>query len=193
VTGEKSRLRAHEIRSQSDAILVGIGTVLADDPSLTVRLPGYIRKDGWPLRVLLDSQLRLPLKARILDPGPRTVIFTSPKASKTRQRALEKKKAVVFRVPEAKKMLSLRAVLKHLHELGVRALLVEGGGRVHGSFLRERLADEAQLWIAPKVFGEGPAWVRGVAYLNPQQTPRLIDTRMEAVGMDYLLTGRWEE
>ncbi len=77
--------------------------------------------------------------------------------------------------------------------MGVRTLLVEGGGLVHGSFLGERLADEAVLWIAPKVFGEGPAWVRGVAYLDPQQTPRLKDAKIDKVGEDYLLTGRWEE
>jgi diaminohydroxyphosphoribosylaminopyrimidine deaminase/5-amino-6-(5-phosphoribosylamino)uracil reductase len=121
------------------------------------------------------------------------LVFTSPGASRIRQRSLEKKGAVVFRVPEAKKVLSLRAVLKELHRWGVRTLLVEGGGRVHGSFLGEKLADEALLWIAPKVFGEGPAWVRGVAYSDPQQTPLLKDTKVEKWGDDYLMTGRWEE
>src|SRR5208283_2640070 len=66
VTGEKARRKVHELRSRSDAILVGVGTVLADDPSLTVRLPGYHREDGWPLRVVLDANLRLPRRARVL-------------------------------------------------------------------------------------------------------------------------------
>ncbi len=193
VTGEKSRLKAHELRSRADAILVGMGTVLADDPSLTVRLPGYRREDGWPLRVVLDAHLSLSTKARVLEGSPRTLVFTSRQASASRQRALESRGAVVFRVPGAKKMLSLRAVLKELHQFGVRTLLVEGGGLVHGSFIREHLADEAVLWIAPKIFGEGPAWVRGVAYLNPQQTPRLKGARLEPMGEDFVLTGNWEE
>ena len=193
VTGEKARLKAHELRSRADAILAGVGTVLADDPSLTVRLPGRHREDGWPLRVVLDADLRLPMKARVLGKGPRTVIFTSRKASLSRQKALEKRGAGVFRVSDSKKMLSLRAVLTKLYQLGVRTLLVEGGGLVHGSFLRERLADEAALFIAPKVFGEGPAWARGWAVPDPQHTPRLTRVKIESLGEDWLLTGRWEK
>lgn len=191
VTGEKARRKAHELRSGSDAILVGVGTVLADDPSLTVRLPGYHRGDGWPLRVVLDAGLRLPRRARVLRKGPRTLVFTSKKGSLSRQRALEKRGASVFRVSDSKKMLSLRAVLKKLFQMGVRTLLVEGGGLVHGSFLRERIADEAALFIAPKVFGEGLAWARGWAVPDPQKGPRLKDVKIESMGEDWFLTGHW--
>jgi len=193
VTGERARRKAHELRSRADAILVGIGTVLEDDPSLTVRKPGYHRNDGWPFRVVLDADLQLPLTAQLLKKGPRTVVFTSTQASLSRQRALEKREAGVFRVPDAQKMLSLRAVLKKLYQMGVRTLLVEGGGRVHGSFLKEGLADEAALFIAPKVFGEGPAWVRGWGVSAPPQAPRLTGVRMESLGEDWLLTGHWEK
>lgn len=192
VTGEKARRKAHELRSRSDAVLVGVGTVLADDPTLTVRLPGYHRADGWPLRVVLDADLRLPLGARVLRKGPRTLVFTSQKVSLARQRAVEKLGAGVFRVPDAKKMLSLRAILKTLYQMGVRTLLVEGGGLVHGSFLKERFADEAALFIAPKVFGEGPAWARGWAVLDPQKGPRLKGVKIETMGEDWFLTGRWK-
>ena len=193
VTGDKARRKAHELRSQSDAILVGVETVLKDDPSLTVRKRGFHRKDGWPLRIVLDSDLRLPPKARILKKGPRTLVFTSHRASVSRQKTLEKQGTGVFRVPDTQKMLSLRAILNRLYQMGVRTLLVEGGGRVHGSFLKERLADEAALFIAPKVFGEGPAWARGWAVPNPQNTPRLKDVKVERLGEDWLLTGRWEK
>jgi diaminohydroxyphosphoribosylaminopyrimidine deaminase/5-amino-6-(5-phosphoribosylamino)uracil reductase len=193
VTGDKARRKAHELRSQSDAILVGVETVLKDDPSLTVRKRGFHRKDGWPLRIVLDSDLRLPPKARILKKGPRTLVFTSHKASVSRQKTLEKQGTGVFRVPDTQKMLSLRAILNRLYQMGVRTLLVEGGGRVHGSFLKERLADEAALFIAPKVFGEGPAWARGWAVPNPQNTPWLKDVKVERLGDDWMLTGRWEK
>jgi diaminohydroxyphosphoribosylaminopyrimidine deaminase / 5-amino-6-(5-phosphoribosylamino)uracil reductase len=193
VTGDKARRKAHELRAQSDAILVGVETALADNPSLTVRLPGFNRKDGWPLRVVLDSDLRLPPQARILKQGPGTVVFASPKASTVRQKALEKRGAAVLRVPGSKKMLSLRPLLRHLFRMGVRTLLVEGGGLVHGSFIKEGLADEAALFIAPKVFGAGPAWARGWAVHDPQRSPRLMDMKMEPMGEDWLLTGRWEK
>jgi diaminohydroxyphosphoribosylaminopyrimidine deaminase/5-amino-6-(5-phosphoribosylamino)uracil reductase len=191
ITGEKARRKVHELRSRSDAILVGVGTVLSDDPSLTVRLPGHHRADGWPLRVVLDADLRLPLRARVLRKGPRTLVFTSRRGSPSRQKELENRGAEVFRVSDSKKMLSLRAVIKKLYQLGVRTLLVEGGGLVHGSFIRERLADETALFIAPKVFGEGPAWVRGWVVLDPQKGPRLKDVKIESMGEDWLLTGRW--
>ncbi len=193
VTGDKARRKVHELRAQSDAILIGVETALKDNPSLTVRLPGFNRKDGWPLRVVLDSDLRLPPKSRILNQGPGMVIFTSQKASRMRQKALEKRGADVLRVIGTQKMLSLRALLKSLFRMGVRTLLVEGGGLVHGSFIKEGLADEAALFIAPKVFGAGPAWARGWAVRDPQRSPRLKDVIMEPMGEDWLLTGCWEK
>lgn len=192
ITGPSARRRAHELRAQSDAVLVGSGTVLKDDPSLTVRLPGFNRKDGWPLRVVLDSGLRTSPRAKLLMGPAKTVVFASFEASNAKERALALRGAAVFRVPSNGKMLSLKAVLKVLHSLQVRTLLVEGGGEVHASFLREKLADESALFIAPKVLGgPGPSWAGGAGIENPNLAPYLKGVQMERVGSDFLLTGKW--
>ena len=136
ITGEKARHKNHELRSMADAILVGSETARKDDPSLTVRLPGWKRVDGWPIRVLLDSKLRSSLQLQLFKGSPKTVVFTSTHAPLARQKLLEGKGVGVFRVPSRGKMLSLKAVLGVLHSLHVRVLLVEGGGQVHASFLR---------------------------------------------------------
>ena len=192
ITGQSARRINHQLRSRADAILVGIGTALKDNPSLTVRLPGFARKDGWPLRVVLDSRLRIRPGARVFLGKPKTVIFTSLLASKAKEKALLKRGAMVFRIPFSRKMLSLKAVLRILHSLQVRSLMVEGGGQVHASFIREKRADEAALFISPKVFGgEAPTWVGGRGIENPNRAPYLKDIRVERVGQDLLLTGKF--
>lgn len=191
ITGPQARQRTHELRAQSDAILVGSGTALKDNPSLTVRLPGFHREDGWPLRVVLDSKLRISPRSNLFKGSAKTVVFTSPSASGDKERALARSGAAVFRVPLRGKMLSLKAVLKVLHSLRVRSLMVEGGGEVHASFIREKLADEVALFIAPKVLGgRGPSWVGGPGIENPNLAPYLKDVRFEKIGADLLLTGK---
>ncbi|HTC19742.1 MAG TPA: bifunctional diaminohydroxyphosphoribosylaminopyrimidine deaminase/5-amino-6-(5-phosphoribosylamino)uracil reductase RibD, partial [bacterium] len=191
ITGEEARRKTHELRAQADAILVGSGTALNDNPSLTVRLPGYHRSDGWPLRVILDSRLRLNPSAKIFQGNEKTVVFTARSASKALESAILRRGASVFRVPSRGKMLSLGAILKVLHTLQVRSLLVEGGGEVFASFIREKRADEVALFVSPKIFGgKAPSWVGGAGIENPNNTPYLKDIQVEKVGMDFLLTGR---
>lgn len=192
ITGDGSRRRVHELRAKSDAILVGIGTALKDDPSLTVRLPGWHRKDGFPLRVVLDSFLRLPLRARLLKGPTQTLVFTSFSASLARQRALESRGALVFRVPSSGKLLSLRAILRVLRAFPVRSLLVEGGGEVHASFIREGLADSLALFLSPKMIGgRAPSWIGGTGLENPNLAPYLKDMTVEKMGADLLVQGHF--
>jgi len=184
ITGKKARRKVHEARSNSDAVLVGSGTALQDDPSLTVRLPGWTRKDGWPLRVLLDGDLRVGPSARIFRDHPRTLVFCSKSASRLKEKALSRSGAWVFRVAREGKMLSLKAVLKVLHSLGVGTLLVEGGAKVHEGFLREGLADEALFFVARRKVGwRGPRLDLGGIL------PRFKDLKMEKLGEDFLLSG----
>ena len=193
ITGEKARRRAHELRSRVDAILVGSHTARTDNPSLTVRLPGYRRQDGWPLRVVLDSKLRIGLRSNLTRGRAKTVVFTSLAASRTKEKAFERKGILVFRVPLLKKMLSLRAVLKKLHSLQVRTLLVEGGSEVHDSFIREKLLDEVALFISPRILGAGAkAWLDGRGLGGFWGEGRLRNVRLEQVGTDFLLTGQWK-
>ena len=192
ITGEAARKWAHLLRAQSDAILVGSRTALMDDPSLSVRLPGFGRKDGRPFRVVLDSTLRIKPRAKIFQGPQKTLVFTSPRSSPSKQRTLEKQGAVVFRVPYRRKMLSLRAILRILHSFNVRTLMVEGGGEIHASFLREKLADELALFVAPKILGgKALSWVGGKGVGNPNMAPLLKDMSVEKVGEDFLIRGKF--
>lgn len=157
VSGEGSLRLAHELRAAHDAVLVGIGTVLADDPKLTVRLvPG-----DSPVRVVVDSRLRIPLDANILDTSvARTIIATTPLASEERAAAIRARGAEVLRVKaDADGHVDLRDLLARLRVDGIRSVLVEGGRGIITAALRDHLVDRLTVCIAPKVIGEGIAAV----------------------------------
>jgi diaminohydroxyphosphoribosylaminopyrimidine deaminase/5-amino-6-(5-phosphoribosylamino)uracil reductase len=168
ITGEAARADVHRLRDTHDAVLVGVGTVLADDPWLTARRSGA--RD--PIRIVLDGNLRTPATARLLPKrrGPRTIIATRARAPEAKARALEKAGAEIWRFePHANGRLPLHLVARRLGELGLTSVLVEGGGEVHASFLDARLADEVILYVAPRaVGGMAPSWVggRGVGTLH---------------------------
>ncbi|HEV2249845.1 MAG TPA: GTP cyclohydrolase II [Candidatus Limnocylindria bacterium] len=157
VSGERSLRLAHELRAAHDAVLVGIGTILADDPKLTVRLaPGRS-----PVRVVVDSTLRIPPEASVLDTAAaRTIIATTPGAPAERAAALVARGAQVLRAkadPDGR--VDLRDLLARLRAGGLRSLMVEGGRGIITAALRERLVDRLTVCIAPKVIGEGIAAV----------------------------------
>ena len=157
VSGEGSLRLAHELRAAHDAVLVGIGTVLADDPKLTVRLaPGRS-----PVRVVVDSQLRIPPEANVLDTAnARTIVATTALASEERAAAIRARVAEVLRVKsDADGHVDLRELLARLRENGIGRVLIEGGRGIITAALRERLVDRLTVCIAPKVIGEGIAAV----------------------------------
>ena len=159
ITSEEARLDVHRLRAQSDAILVGIGTVLADDPLLSARIEGG--RD--PARVVLDTKLRTPLDARLLRRGPRIIIACAEAAPKSREKALAAAGAEVWRLPTHRNgRLDLHPLARRLADVDIQSVLVEGGGEVHAYLLDKRLCDELVLYVAPKVVG-GPAksWVGG--------------------------------
>jgi GTP cyclohydrolase II len=157
VSGDRSLRLAHELRAAHDAVLVGIGTVLADDPRLTVRLvPG-----DAPLRIVIDSRLRIPLEANVLKTADaRTIIATTPHASEERAAAIRARGARVLRAKaDADGQVDLSDVLARLRAEGIRSLLIEGGRGIITTALREGLVDRLTVCIAPKVIGEGIAAV----------------------------------
>ncbi len=156
VSGERSLRLAHELRAAHDAVLVGIGTVLADDPKLTVRLvPG-----DSPVRVVVDSHLRVPLDANVLRTADaRTIVATTALASEERAAAIRMRGAEVLRVKDDDGQVDLRDLLAHLRGAGIRSLLIEGGRGIITTALRERVVDRLTVCIAPKVIGEGIAAV----------------------------------
>jgi diaminohydroxyphosphoribosylaminopyrimidine deaminase/5-amino-6-(5-phosphoribosylamino)uracil reductase len=160
ISSKASRRDVHKIRQRVQAILVGIETVLADDPLLTVR-PDRGRQ---PLRVVLDTDLRIPLQCKLLKTVKKApvLIVTGRNANPEKRKKLAEKGAEVVTVPMEKGRRDLTYLLKLLGKRGIAQLLVEGGAKVITSFLRQRLADEVIIYIAPKILGE-----KGVAQISP--------------------------
>lgn len=176
ITSEAARRVVHQLRDGMDAVLVGSGTLLSDDPALTTRIEGG--QDALP--VVMDSQLRCPSGAKVLQSSRRAVIYCAEDAP---QRDLN---ADIVRVRSTDMGLDLEAVLRDLVERGVHNLLVEGGGGVHRSFLQSGLADRLLLFMAPRVLAGGPGFVGGTPLgLGEGYSFRLIGSRK--VGPDMLL------
>jgi diaminohydroxyphosphoribosylaminopyrimidine deaminase/5-amino-6-(5-phosphoribosylamino)uracil reductase len=194
ITGKQSLRRVHALRNQFDAILVGIGTALVDDPSLTTRLHGSGSGQD-PLRVVLDAELRLPASAKMLqqESPAETWIFCARGANKKRRSKLEESGAVIKTVPVTSKgKLDLKAVLTALGNSKVSSLLVEGGSRVHGSFLETGLADHLLLFVAPKFIGEqGVPLVALASKKKKKDLPQLKIIKTSRYGEDVLLEGRF--
>lgn len=198
ITGPKARERVHRQRRESDAVLVGAGTLLADDPRLTVRLPGSAG-DG-PLRCVLDPLLACPTNARLLgaldedEGGGAVILFTgdglsedAPRAA--RAEALRKAGAEIVEMPRQADRLDLSAVLADLGKRAVLGVLVEGGSRAAGAFLSSRLVDRLWIHIGPVVLGgEGtvPAFA-GFGANTLQEAVRLRHLRCEQVGDDVAM------
>lgn len=191
ITGEESRRMVHRLRDRVDAILVGRGTALADDPSLTTRLATGRGRD--PLRIVLDSKLSLPPSLRMLrqPSAAATWIFCGPGVAADKVRTMTEAGAVVKTVPlNERGELDLKAVLGELGRAGLHSLLVEGGGRVHGAFLRAGLVDEVRIFVAPLFLGaDGVPLLDDIGVEQVSLAPRFSTTRVRRLGQDVLIEG----
>lgn len=192
LSGPESSRMTHRLRAAHDAILAGVGTILADDPLLTARLA----EGENPQPVILDSRLRTPLEARLLRDNPRRVwIACTPAAAPARRMALEERGATVIPLaagPDGR--VDLPSLLACLHERGVRRLMVEGGASVITSFLAQGLVDWVVLTVAPVFLGglhavEEPPWRSSSSQLL---LPRLRIIETEQMGEDLAILGRME-
>ena len=184
VTGEAARAHVQELRHQSDAILTGIGTILADDPQLTDRT-GKPRRRPL-LRIILDSRLRLPLNLRIAQTAKDDVLVFWASGDAQQRQQLEQFGVRIEQVPESSGgHLNLAAVLKRLGELEIASLLIEGGSHLNTAALDEGIVDKVMFYIAPQVFGQ--AAVPFTAALKKPLT--LLDTTVYRFGEDFATEG----
>ncbi len=182
LTGIEARAKAHEIRAMNDAVLVGIGTVLKDNPELTVRHVKGVN----PKRIILDSNLRTPPDAKIISDDGKCIILTrcndENKISKLKDSGAE-----VVTLAE----LSVKNVLDSLTEHGILNLMVEGGAEVLSSFIKSGLADCADFFYAPKIFGEGKGFEFSMNFNSPSEAFSLRDVQTKLCGKDILIEGRF--
>jgi len=192
ITGAASRRLVQEMRRECDAVLVGINTVLADDPQLTARDQEGSPLLRQPLRVVLDSQCRMPPHAKMLGEPGNTLIVTSEDASPVRVAELSDRGAQVLQVPlNEPGRVDLPETMAELGRRDVVNLLVEGGGMVLGSLFDSGLVDKVYAFIAPKIIGgeAAPAPVGGTGAPTMAQSCQLERTRWEQVGEDWLMIG----
>lgn len=190
ITGEDARLYVQQLRVESDAIMVGIGTVLADDPLLTVRLPGESKK---PLRVILDSSLCLPEDSKLVQTArevPVIVAAVRGKYQEQKRVLLEQQGVEVWDFPGVDGRVNLENVLEELGKREVVALLLEGGGTLNSSFLEGGLVDKFILFLAPLIIGgrDAPGAFGGAGYPRLKDALGLGNLGIERIGRDLMVT-----
>ena len=186
ITGEEARHKVHELRNQNDAVLVGINTVIADDPELTVR---GIENGNSPVRIVLDSKARIPVNSRIFQSDGTTVIIA------TGNKALSRKWP---NLPNLKILSSPTAtpeitwILSELHKLGLKSLMVEGGSHTYASFLKSGAVDRMLLFIGPKIIGgqEALSWCGELGVDQLDQALQIDISSITTVGEDWLINAK---
>jgi len=186
ITSYKARVEAHRIRSESDAIIVGIGTVLADNPQLTVR---HVRGKN-PVRIVLDSNLQIPFKCHLLSDNHvhKTIIATTSNDS-TKISKIKETGAHVWQVEKDKiGNISIENLLTRIANARMSAVMVEGGGQVHTSFLREKMVDSIVMALAPKIIGTGKEAIGDLGILSVDNCVELVNVKTKKVGPDFFIS-----
>lgn len=198
ITGEKARGKVHEMRHEHMAIMVGIETVLRDDPTLTARRPESESESPWrnPIRLIVDSRGRTPLSARVfqsISEAPLWIAVTE-EAPKERVTALEKEGARIFVLPTLQHRIDLKALMEAVGKNGVHSVLLEGGSRLNWGALEAGIVQNVSFFLAPKLFGgaeaKGPIGGEGVRALSDHWAIKNI--RYTSFGEDLLIEGQLE-
>ena len=181
ITGEKARRWVHRLRSQVDAVMVGVGTVIRDDPQLNVR--GV--KGKHPLKIVLDSQLSIPPEARVFE-GERMILATTERSSEEKRGLVEEKGAQVWILPERDGHVDLAAVMRKAGKTGITSILIEGGSKIATSALKAHIVDKLMIFIAPKLIGRGINAVGDLGITRIEETIELEDVKLRRIGADVL-------
>jgi diaminohydroxyphosphoribosylaminopyrimidine deaminase/5-amino-6-(5-phosphoribosylamino)uracil reductase len=186
VTGRAARRRVHELRNRFDAVVVGVGTVIADDPQLTCRIPGGRN----PVRIVIDPRLRIPLTSRVLKEPGRTVIVAGARPPERKAARLESLGAEVWRMPSRRDRIAFAAVLKKIAEQEMVSVMIEGGAITAGRALAAKVVDKIAFFYAPKIVGgDGLPIVSSLGIKQMGQSRPVQNIEIETIGNDILLTG----
>jgi diaminohydroxyphosphoribosylaminopyrimidine deaminase / 5-amino-6-(5-phosphoribosylamino)uracil reductase len=186
ITGPAARHYVHLMRNRLDAVMVGIGTVLADNPRLTCRIPGG--RD--PCRIILDGRLRIPLTARVLHQRGKTVIVTGSRARTKKLKALEKLGAEVWRFPLRNGGVPLASVLKKMAEREMASVMIEGGAATAARALAQKVVDKIYLFYAPKIVGgDGVEMIAPLGVKKMNRAMKIKNLDLAKIGEDLLVTG----
>ncbi|MDP6102197.1 MAG: bifunctional diaminohydroxyphosphoribosylaminopyrimidine deaminase/5-amino-6-(5-phosphoribosylamino)uracil reductase RibD [Dehalococcoidia bacterium] len=190
ISSEDARYYARELRQWNDAIIVGIGTILDDDPRLTARDGDGCPRAKQPVRIVVDTSARVPLSAQLFrEPGPLLVV--TARATKNRTEALRGAGAQVLSLPADDGSVDLSGLLKVLGEREITSLLAEGGGTLLGSFFDLGLVDKVVAFVSPVILGGrgSPSPVAGAGATVMADSIRLKRTKVDVVGEDVMMTG----
>lgn len=189
ITGKEAREEGHRLRDTHDAILVGINTVLRDDPSLTARIP----RGRDPLRVIVDSRLRTPLKAKVMmqRSSAGTLIATRADSPEARREKIRNAGAEIITVRSAAGRVDLKDLMRKLGKLGILSVLVEGGAEVHASALKAGIVDKAVVFIAPMLMTgkDSICSIGGTSPVKLGQALKLRDVTTHFAGSDLVVEG----
>lgn len=194
ITGIEARRYSHYLRSIVDAVIVGVGTVIRDDPQLTVRdikKPTEINVKN-PVRIILDSHCRTPLNSRVLKVDEaKTIIVTSPDAPGEKVKKIKEKGAEVLSVEERDGLVNLPVLMEELGKRNITSVLIEGGGRVNASAIISGVVDKVIFIVAPKIIGgeKAPTPVEGPGIELLSEAIKLKDLKIERLGEDILIEG----
>lgn len=195
ISSPSSRKFVHRLRRQVDAVMVGVNTVLRDDPLLSCRLQGHLYKKQ-PKKVIVDSRLRLHPDLKIFSPrSPAQVIIATTRfAPKHKLLSFKDTGAQVIVVRDKEERVNPRDLLRKLAKQGLAHILIEGGGELVASFLKMRLADRMIIFVSSKIIGgrDAPTAVEGEGVKRIKQAIRLRDMRLKRIGTDLVIEGRLE-
>ena len=186
ITGKAARRKAHELRHENDAVLVGINTVLADDPELTVR---GIEEGRSPIRIVLDSKARIPEQSRVFQNDGVPVIIISGNQAPSRNWP-ELAELKLLTAPT--KTPDVLWVLSEIWKLGLKSLLVEGGSLIHASFLKSNCVDQLELFLAPKIIGgqDSLSWCGDLNVGTVNEASQLEISSITELGVDLLISAK---
>ncbi len=192
ISGKSSRKHAHELRTRIAAIMVGRGTIAADDPQLTARADGVVT--AAPLRIVLDSHLSLPVHHKVFQPDlpGNTLVATTNDCDKNKRELLEKLGVEVVAFDSDRGTVNLKSLMRFLGRRGIDFILAEGGPTLAFSLLRDRLVDRMLVYQSPLILGGNTArsMIGGEGFPELESAPRFISERRETAGEDFILEGR---